>query len=374
MQVIIAVVAALISGFAATWYQLRRQRARLYAMPLSYTWELGGGQAMVTIPGEVAGQLSQSVYLTGYSATAAELSLVQEAVEACAEIQTDGPPLREALTEVVAAVERGDDDARLKASLRSPLRMPLFDKFLMAAANGRALADSDKLIQQAVRTKGLIEQWEQSGKPPASVPMFISPNDGSYQFGLPGGPVVVGKDLKKWPVALQELPPLLQSLRFLDRPLLQESFDQLVTLLTTDLQIAAEVGPGLGALLAEHFCYVCRLYMANYGAAPAMIQARATVQMRSGGRSLDPIPCHLVAVGSDNGIARTENGFLLSAGSDVNVAFVSDHEQREMPELQEALGQAAGTPCEVRAEFTWASSASGGLKTVRSRWISPTLP
>jgi hypothetical protein len=368
MQVIIAVVAALISGLAATWYQFRRQRARLYAVPLSYTQELFGDQAMVTVPGSVAKQLSLSVYLAGYSAAVAQLSLVREAAQACAELQTLGQPLRDALAEVVTAIERQDDDARLKAALRSPLRMPFFDKFLMAAANGRALANNEELKRQTRQSNALMQQWEQAGKPPADVPTFESDDDGSYQFGLPGRPIVLGRDLDKWPVAEQELSPFFQGLRFLDRPLIRESFERLVALLTADLQIAADALPELSALLAGHFRYVCRLYLANYGAAPAMIQAGGTIQLRQANRSPLTISCQLAAVANDDGIARTENGFLLSAGADVKIAFVSDVEQRERPDLQAALRNAAEKPCEVRAEFRCASSAWRGTKTIRSRW------
>lgn len=227
MPVIVAIAAALISGLAATWYQFRRQRARLYAVPLSYTRELCGDEALVAVPGSVAKQLSLSVYFAGYGAAVAQLSVVAEAARACAELQALGPPLREAMAEVAAAIDRGDDDARLKAALRSPLQMPLFDKFLMAAANGRALADNEELRQQTHRSKALGQRWEEAGKPPADIPMFPWSDDGSYQFGLPGGPIVLGRDQKKWPVAEQELPPFFQALRFLDRQLLRESFERL---------------------------------------------------------------------------------------------------------------------------------------------------
>jgi hypothetical protein len=364
MQVIVAVVVALVSGLAATWYQLRRQRARLYAVPLSYTQELSGDQAIVTVP--VAKQLSLSVYLAGYSAAVAQLSSVRKAAQVCAELQNLGQPLRAALAEVVGAIDREDDDAQLKAALRSPLQMPLFDKFLMAAANGRALASNEELMRQTKRVKSLEQQWADEGRPPANVPKFPWSDDGSSQFGLPGGPIVLGKDLKVWPVADQELPPFFAALRFLDRPLLRESFERLLDLVTADLQVAAEALPELNALLAEHFRCFCRLYLANYGAAPAMIQAGGTIHMRPANRSPLEVPCHLVT--NDQKITGTENGLLLSPGADVKIAFVSNVEQCENPDLQDALRNAAESPCEVRVEFTCVSSAWRGAKTIRSRW------
>jgi hypothetical protein len=370
VQVIIAVVAALISGLAATWYQLRRQRARPYAVAQAYTRELFGDQAMVTVPAAVAGQLSLSVYLAGYSAVVAQLSSVREAAQACAELQALGPPLLDAVAEVVTAIERGDDDSRLKGALRSPLRMPFFDKFLMAAANGRALADNEELARQNEQSAALLRQWEQTGKQAAQVPMFPSPADGSYQFGFPGRPIVVGRDLKKWPIAAQELAPLFQAIRFLDRPLLRESFERLAALLTADLKIAAETIPDLSGLLAEHFRCVCRLYLANYGAAPAMIQATGAIQVRRSRADRSPlaISCQLAALADDGRIARTENGFLLSAGAEIRIGFVSEAEQRDSANVRDALRAAAEKPCEVRAEFACVSSAWPGTKTVRSRW------
>jgi hypothetical protein len=375
MQAIVALAIALgsaiLSGVAATWYQLRRQRARPYAVALCYTRELFGDQAMVSIPGSVTEQLSLSVYLAGYGAAVAQLSLVREAAQACTEFQAQGQPLRDALAEVVAAIERGDDDARLKASLRSPLRMPLFDKFLMAAAKGRALADNDELAKQNERAKHLNKQWELEGKPPADVPMFESPaGDGSFQFGLPGGPVVVGRDVNMWPVAqYQQLPPFFQALRFLDPPLLRESFERLVNLLARDLQLAAKALPHLSDLLAEHYRCVSRLYLANYGAVPMMIQAGGTIQVRQADRPPLEISCQLATLADDDGIARTENGYLLSANAEIAIGFVSKVElQGESAELQDALRTADQKPCEVRTEFKCVSSAWTGAKTVRSRW------
>lgn len=375
MQAIVALAIALgsaiLSGVAATWYQLRRQRARPYAVALYYTRELFGDQAMVSVPGSVAEQLSLSVYLAGYGAAVAQLSLVREAAQACAEFQAQGQPLRDALAEVVAAIERRDDDARLKAALRSPLQMPLFDKFLMAAAKGRALADNDELAKQNERAKHLNKKWELEGKPPADVPMFESPaGDGSFQFGLPGGPVVVGRDVNMWPVAqYQQLPPFFQALRFLDPPLLRESFERLANLLTRDLQLAAEALPHLSDLLAEHYRCVCRLYLANYGAVPMMIQAGGTIQVRQADRSPLEISCQLVTLADDDGIARTENGYLLSANAEIAIGFVSKVElQGESAELQDALRTADQKPWEVRTEFKCVSSAWTGTKTVRSRW------
>lgn len=368
MQVIVAVAVALISGLAATWYQFRRQRARVYAVPLSYTRELLDDQAMVTVPGSVAKQMSLSVYLAGYGTAVAQLSLVREAAQACAELQDLGRPLRDALAEVVTVIDRENDDAQLKAALRSPLQMPLFDKFLMAAANGRALANNEELMRQAKQAKALIEEWKEAGEPPADVPMFPWSDDGSWQLGLLGRPVVLGKDLKKWPVAGQELVPFFQALRFLDRPLLRESFQRLVDLLTTDLEIVKEALPKLSDLLAEHFRYVCRLYLANYGAAPAMIQAEGTIQVRQANRSSLAISCQLAAVANDDGIACTENGLLLSAGADVKIAFVSNAEHRKRPDVQDALRNVAEKPCEVQAEFVYISSARRGTKVIRSRW------
>ncbi len=368
MQVIVAVAAALISGLAATWYQLRRQRARLYAVPLSYTWELFGDQRMVTVPGSVAKLLSKSVYLAAYGAAVAQLSLVREAVQACAELQDLGKPLRDAVAEVVTAIDRGDDDAQLKAALGSPLRMPLFDKFLMVAANARAMATNDELVRQSKRIGVLQQQWQDAGRPPADVPMFPQSEDGSYQFGLPGSPIVVAKDLKKWPVAQQELPGFFQALRFLDRPLLRESFERLAEVLTADLQIAGEALPELSALLAEHLHYVCRMYLANYGAAPAMIQAAGNFRVRRASRPVQDLSCKLAVLTDDGGIAHAENGLLLSAGADVKVAFVTEVEQREIPDLPNALRNGAADPCQVRVEFMSVSSGWRGTKPVRSRW------
>ena len=370
MQVIIAVAVALISGLAATWYQLRRQRARPYAVALSYTRELFGDEAMVTVSGTVAEQLSQSVYLAGYSAAVAQLSSVREAGQACAELAALGPPLLDALAEVSAAIERGDDDARLKGTLRSPLRMPFFDRFLMAAANGRALADNQELARQNEQAAALQRQWEQAGKQAAQVPMFPSPADGSYQFGFPGRPVVVGQDLSKWPIAAQELAPFFQAIRFLDRPLLRESFGRLAALLTGDLQIAAQAVPELSGVLAEHFRGVCRLYLANYGAAPAMIQAKGTIHVRGNRADRSPraITCQLAALADDGRIARPENGFLLGAGAEIRIGFVSEAEQRQSADLRDVLRRAALQPCEARIEVACVSSAWPGTKTVRSRW------
>jgi hypothetical protein len=370
VQVIIAIAAALISGLAATWYQLRRQRARPYAVAQSFTCDLLGDQAMVSVSGAVAEQLSLSVYLAGYSAVVAQLSSVREAVQACAELQALGPPMLEALAEVVTAIERGDDDSRLRGALRSPLRMPFFDKFLMAAANARALADNEELARQNEQAAALRRQWEQSGKQAAQVPMFPSPADGSYQFGLPGRPVLVGRDLSKWPIAAQELAPFLQAIRFLDRPLLQASFERLVTLLTQDLRIAAKAAPDLTALMAEHFRCVCHLYLANYGAAPAMVQAKGTIHVRQGRAGRPPlvISCLLAALDDDGRVARTENGFLLSAGAEIRIGLVSEAEQRQDAGLREVLRLMASQPCEARVEFDCVSSAWPGTKAVRSRW------
>jgi hypothetical protein len=300
----------------------------------------------------------------------AQLSSVREAAQACAELQALGPPLLDAVAEVVTAIERGDDDSRLKGALRSPLRMPFFDKFLMAAANGRALADNEELARQNEQSAALLRQWEQAGKQAAQVPMFPSPADGSYQFGFPGRPIVVGRDLKKWPIAAQELAPLFQAIRFLDRPLLRESFERLAALLAADLTIAGETIPDLSALLAEHFRCVCRLYLANYGAAPAMIQATGAIQVRRSRADRSPlaISCQLAALADDSRIARTENGFLLSAGAEVRIGFVSEAEQRDSADVRDALRAAAERPCEVRAEFACVSSAWPGTKTFRSRW------
>jgi hypothetical protein len=368
MQVIIAIAAALISGLAATWYQFRRQRARVYAVPLSYTRELLDELPMVTVPGSVAKRMSLSVYLAVYGTAVAQLSLVREAAQACAELQDLGLLLRDALAEVVTAIERKDDEGQLKAALLSPLQMPLFDKFLMAAARGRVLVSNEELRRQNKQTAALNQKWKEEGEPLADVPMFGPSDDGSYQFGLLGSGVVLGKDLGKWPVAGPQVGPFFQALRFLDPPLLRESLQRLVALLTADLEIVQEALPELNALLAEHFRYVCRLYLANYGAAPALIHAGGTIHVRGANHSPLGIPCQLATVSKSDGIVCTENGLLLGAGADVNIAFVSNTEHCKSPGLQDMLRDAAGKPCEARAEFIYASTARRGTKMIRSRW------
>jgi hypothetical protein len=352
MQVIIAIAAALISGLAATWYQFRRQRARVYAVPLSYTRELLDELPMVTVPGSVAKRMSLSVYLAVYGTAVAQLSLVREAAQACAELQDLGLLLRDALAEVVTAIERKDDEGQLKAALLSPLQMPLFDKFLMAAARGRVLVSNEELRRQNKQTAALNQKWKEEGEPLADVPMFGPSDDGSYQFGLLGSGVVLGKDLGKWPVAGPQVGPFFQALRFLDPPLLRESLQRLVALLTADLEIVQEALPEL----------------ANYGAAPALIHAGGTIHVRGANHSPLGIPCQLATVSKSDGIVCTENGLLLGAGADVNIAFVSNTEHRKSPGLQDMLRDAAGKPCEARAEFIYASTARRGTKMIRSRW------
>ena len=99
----------------------------------------------------------------------------------------------------VAAIERNGDDALLKAAPRSPLRMPFVGKTLMAAANARALANDEELMQQTRQPKAPGERWQEEGRTPAKIPMFPCSDDGPYQFGAPDVPARLGLlALRRW--------------------------------------------------------------------------------------------------------------------------------------------------------------------------------
>jgi len=221
-----------------------------------------------------------------------------------------------ALHEFGDAVHRGDDDTKLKLAIRSAMGLPFFNKFLMAAAIGRYLADDETWQEQVARSDQLRDDAKKMNLQAAPIPFFM-PADRSYlQFGLPGETIILARGLNRWQTADQQLRPFCQAVRFVDRPLLTEIFGQLASLLDAELGTVQRVQPDLLALLQAHTHCVCRLYVANYGAEPMLIRAQAELRVRQDRkRPVLGIPCGLAEIQEDRGLSRLLNGFLLSAGS-----------------------------------------------------------
>jgi hypothetical protein len=372
-QVIAGLAVAFIAGVVGALYQIRRTRARPFLVPEGFTRELFDAQDIIRLPQDAVDLLSRSVYLASFGVESLQLGIVEECVRSCGELQERGRQLLTALEEVLRSIRNEDDDDKLKIALRSSMDMNFFDKFLLAAAKGRRLADEETLRDQISKTDQLDAEFSQSKRTVAPVP-FFAPDNTVYQFGFPGKPVRLVEGINNWPTAGQQLRPFCQTVRFLNRPLLEDIFDQLAILLRGDLEIAKEVLPELVALLRDHSRCISRMYVANYGSEPMLIRAEAELYVKGGVKksSLVVINCALAAITQDGGLTRLENGYLLSAGADARIGFVGPEQQTDTAtkELEHLLVQGA---CLTRVKFACLSSTWPTRKTVRSKWVRSTF-
>ncbi len=294
-----------------------------------------------------------------------------EGLRSCNELREEGKQLLNALEEALRSIRDGADNGKLMGAVWSPLSIGLFDKFLVAAVKGNYIADDQTLRDESAKAGELIAARMRDDRL-AEVPLFTSGTDGSYQFGFPGRPIILARNINQWPIAQRQLFPFVQAIRFLDRSLLHAWFERIVALLEKDVGIAQRAGPVLQELLDGYFQYVCYLYVANYGAEPMLIQSTGTmwIQGKRQNRSPTPIDCRLARIDTEDGAIRIDNAFLLGAGAEARIGFVSTKKQRESPIMQELQHQLEDGPRQARVRFQCVSSTWPNRKTVTSKWVS----
>jgi hypothetical protein len=200
-QVIAGLAVAFIAGVIGALYQIRRTRARPFLVSEGFTRELFDVEDIVRLPPDVVGLLSRSVYLGRFGVESFQLGIVEECVRSCGDLQEHGRQLQAAIEGVLRSISNEDDDEKLKIALRSSMDTNFFDKFLLAAAQGRRLADEATLVDQISKVDHLDAEFKRSKRTVAPVPFYI-PNGEVYHFGFPGKPILLAEGINNWPTAM----------------------------------------------------------------------------------------------------------------------------------------------------------------------------
>ena len=262
----VAILTAVVSGFAATLgYLFREYRNR--AKPfLSITHVSGGLRKLndrVEIPLDTVRRLEGSSYIEALNANV-ELRDLQEVVEDCRRIRDHGEPLLVDLGAVVEACDSGSE-TRVVGSLAKVCDRRFFDDFVLTLLQGGNL----RIPRLPRNAKLKLEMRDQTA------------TDGVIWIAFPGRLLPLG-ELPSGRMGLKELQVLHDRyLRFLkpilamDIDILRNVFGQLKGFLESELSIARATLPEVEPIRNGRARFAIRIYVANLGRTPFIVQRRA---------------------------------------------------------------------------------------------------
>lgn len=356
-QIVVALVIAVVAAVVGSTYQVERRRSRPFILLKSFEGDSIRNETEV----EVAPGITERVKAAAYIARPEKprLEHVRRTFNSAARVERSGPELLRRLDifSIEALKNARDDEAALTAIV-DPLTRTYFDDFVLTSLlRGR--------LRLPVPTGGQetkVEVYE------------VDDDGGSFQVGFPGQPLRLGFQLQKAPLARGQLKNLADSIATLERACVLESFERIAALLRTEMEIAAAVAPPLEQIGNQYARWFASVYLANYGETAMLVlpAAELAVRKRLFERQLTE-DCHLVVRSrdEDGGFVAEANGLIISPGTNADLAFITDREQRQMKEGHEMRGRFDDGVSRGRVQF---QVVSVGFLRSRRKVSSPWVP
>lgn len=332
---ILATTATLVAGLGGYLAREWQMRARPFPAILAIEGDFRRGSTVVTVPSEVTDALGRARWVTRLGPQAT-LDQVHKTWGEARELAEAGPALEAALAAAVEVCRAGD---------RSTLQRIL----------ARLLANrlAERLILYLIATDTVTAP--ECGEDETVVPVWSShEHEGSVWIGFPEDSVNFGGRFDSNPLIRERCGRFVALIQRMDCDGLARVCDGLRSVLQGETVLANRVPAPLRRLLDENSFWEIRLYLANMGRHPLLVQRRARLLVtdRTGARFDEP--CELVrVVRDDEGEIRARRVALgplvLPAGEIAEFSFFTERPQREMENGQafRVAFESGGAICRV---------------------------
>ena len=159
-------------------------------------------------------------------------------------------------------------------------------------------------------------------------------NDGCIWFSFPRGSTSFGKGFHKHPIIRAKADYFIKLIQLIDFEGLGNVFDQVKQLFGKELLIAKEFGTKLEEILNENSRWEIRLYVANLGRTPFLINNTASLEIfEESGAKFDE-ECYMVLLLKDKDgnpyLQDTLSPLVLGSEKDISFSFITKNVQQKM--------------------------------------------
>ncbi len=159
---------------------------------------------------------------------------------------------------------------------------------------------------------------------PEIIPVFSSDEfNGSIWFAFPENSVQFGNAFNTHIILKSKCEPFIEIVKKFDIPQLLNVIKDVFTIIKKEIEISKELYPQLEDIMNQNGRWEFRMYLANLGKHPFLIEKKATLHILDDNGGKYNEECYLVSLAKDDkgNTLRTDAKFPLIVGSEKNVEF-----------------------------------------------------
>ncbi|MBP8150023.1 MAG: hypothetical protein KAY21_09930 [Limnohabitans sp.] len=353
LTVVLTAAAAVAGYFLREWLT----RSKPFVSVIQILGSSRRVSARVLVP-EKAVKASKKSHLFDELSERSRLDDIFDSLSAAKEIEERAQEIISLIDALKVAVTK-NEIALAQSILEELLHDEHFDKWICNLVGERTV--QVPLFDMALPT--LIECGEEG-----------SARDGSFAIGFPGKTVHFGSGLNNFVLYKSSVKALVELVSRLEFGKLAQVFESIGRELTTELGLAKDMIPPLQEIVDKNSQWSFRLYVANLGHSPFLIQTEAQVEIKdqSGGRYTEP--CSLIVL-KQNGAkdmrrVRAISPLVTQSQSDITFDFVTTRTQADMTAGDTVRSVFKSGSAQCRLTFSIERPGHSRSAKVTSAWFS----
>lgn len=351
LTVALTVVAAVSGYFLREWLT----RSKPFVSVISIVGASKRRAARVPIP-DRALRASKKSCLVSVLAERSQLDEISNALAIARKIETRAQELVDTIESFCRSVEKKEHE--VAQSLLEELMLDEdFDAWLCLLIGEKTVAVPK--FDEALPT--LIEWGEEKNS-----------RDGTFAIGFPGNHLRFGSGFNRLPLYKSSVKSFVELVGRLEFVKISQLFKSVSTVLNNETALSADLLSHLQEVVDKNSQWALRLFVANLGHTPFLIQTEAKVEIRdqNGGKYTER--CYLVNLKQDEEKRtrrfKSSAPIVTQSQSDITFEFVTLHTQEEMSAGETIRSMFRSGSAECRVIFTIERPGHARSSKVLSEW------
>lgn len=319
-QIVAAIVTVALTVFAGVLgYVIRelKTRARPFIAVVSVEGDVWHGEKIVPVPDPIYTAIKNLPVLTTL-AERDQLNTIRRVYDETKHIVENAHELLDLISQLRKAINN-NEPGTVQSILSKILGHPIFDLWLtpLIGEGHIAIPSSDSNQPVIISTSEEQEIY-----------------NGTIWIGFPGDSVLFGQQLNRFAIFKQNLKGVVSLIERLELTKITEVFNQVEKHISELLKVSKDVNPLLQKIMDQNSQWVVRLYVANLGKTPFLINKSATLHVldSTGAKYAELCDLILLSKNESGNIVRRHvtSPMVLRSESDVTFEFVTSMVQAEM--------------------------------------------